>query len=274
MSTLGQASPAFVPQITGSDIPPSAPLAAARPQSPGTFVPPEPATLADTGLSSGDIEALILKLLLTNGPTIGRKIAEQVRLPFGLLVNQLRELRGQLLVTISDQGAMGDFEYILTEDGRPRAQFHMQRGTYCGAAPVPFDEYLAITRQQSQRSDRVRVSDVCRAMADLMVPPATLSQLGQAIHGGRGLFRYGQPGNGKTSIAGRPMAAGPKPIWVPRRIEVTGEIIRVFAPAVHVEAPLQSGHEQWLDARPHDRRWVRIRRPLIMVGGELRLEQL
>jgi hypothetical protein len=63
-------------------------------------------------------------------------------------------------------------------------------------------------------------------------------------------------------------------IWIPRTITVTGEIIRLFDPANHEEAPLAGANDQFLNLLRYDRRWVRIRRPLIVVGGELRLEQL
>ena len=78
--------------------------------------------------------------------------------------------------------------------------------------------------------------------------PATLAQIGQAIHAGRGLFLYGQPGNGKTSIAERIIRAVSQHIWIPRTITVTGEIIRLFDPANHEEAPLTDAARQ--AARP------------------------
>src|SRR6185436_5984284 len=112
-----------------------------------------------------------LKLLLTNGATVGRRIAEQVRLPFGLMTEILRTLRAQLLLTISNQGTMGDFEYELTDDGRKRAHWHSERCTYCGAAQVAIDEYIASVEQQSLRKLKVRFPDVCRALSDLMLPP-------------------------------------------------------------------------------------------------------
>ena len=85
-------------------------LTAPQPQSSAEFLPREPATLEETGLTANEVEALVLKLLLTSGPTAGRRIAEQIRLPFGLVADQLRALRSQLLLTISDQATMGDFE--------------------------------------------------------------------------------------------------------------------------------------------------------------------
>src|SRR6478752_10076181 len=235
MTTIGSTNSA-IPDSQSADRPVPAAAAQARLLPPrGAFFPAEPATFDEAGLLPIDVEPLVLKLLLS-GPTVGRKIAEQVRLPFGLMNELLRSLRGQLLLTISNQAAMGDFEYDLTEDGRKRAHWHAERCTYCGAAPVSLEEYITSVSKQSLRNIKVRLADICRALADLMLPPATLSQLGQAVHGGRGLFLYGQPGNGKTSIAERLSGAFSQHIWIPRRSSVTGEIIRLFDPANHIEA--------------------------------------
>jgi predicted ATPase with chaperone activity len=240
----------------------------------GDFVPPEPATLDETGLAQPDIEALVLKLLLASGPTVGRRIAEQLRLPFGLVADQLRSFKAQMLLNYSNQATMGDFEYALTDEGQQRAQWHAGRCTYCGAAPVPLADYIASVERQSIRKLRPKLPDLCAAFSDLLLSPALLSQVGQAVHAGRGLFLYGQPGNGKTSVAERVIRAASQYIWIPRTITVTGETIRLFDPANHEEAPLTSPQGQLIDALRYDRRWVRIRRPSIVVGGELKLEQL
>ncbi|HMC11011.1 MAG TPA: AAA family ATPase [Pirellulaceae bacterium] len=275
MTTLGPAAISLPSETTNAERPLALPAVHPRlPPSVRPFLPTEPATLEETGLLPNDVEPLVLKLLLTSGPTVGRKIAEQVRLPFGLMAEQLRSLRAQLLLTISNEGAMGDFEYDLTDDGRKRAHWHAERCTYCGAAPVPLDAYIASVEAQSLRKLKVRLPDICRALADLMLAPVTLSQLGQAVHAGRGLLLYGQPGNGKTSIAERLINALPPYMWIPRTVTVGGEIIRLFDPASHVEAPLEGPTGQLLDTLRYDRRWVRIHRPLIVVGGELRLDQL
>ena len=240
----------------------------------GEFLPAEPTSLEQTGLTPTDIEALVLKLLHTSGPTVGRRIAEQVRLPFGLMTEQLRALKAQMLLNYSNQATMGDFEYELTDDGQKRAQWHAARCTYCGAAPVQLEDYIVSVREQSISRVRPKLPDLCAAFSDLLLSPATLSQIGQAVYAGRGLFLYGQPGNGKTSIAERVIRAISPHIWIPRTITVTGEIIRVFDPANHEEAPLTNPQGQLLDVLRYDRRWVRIKRPSIVVGGELKLEQL
>lgn len=238
------------------------------------FLPREPETLDEAGLLPGDVESLILKLLLNSGPVVGRRIAEQIKLPFAIVADQLRSLKGQLLLRLSDQGAVGDFEYELTDDGERKARWHAERCTFCGAAPVPLEDYLASVEQQSIRKLKPKLPNVCAAFSDLMIAPSTLSQLGQAVHAGRGLFLYGEPGNGKTSIAERLIRAIGQHLWIPRTIAVSGEIIRLFDPANHEETPLTNPHGQLLDLTRYDRRWVRIRRPVIMVGGELRLGQL
>jgi predicted ATPase with chaperone activity len=237
------------------------------------FFPKEPATMEEAGLSPTDVEALILKQLLTGGNATGRKIAEQIKLPFGIMQDLLRGLKQQLLVNYKAQASMGDFDHELTEEGEKRARWYVDRCTYCGSAPVPLREYIRSIERQSVKRARPTTKDLANAFSELSLPQTTISQIGQAIYSGRGLFLYGQPGNGKTSIAERVIRAVSQAIWVPRTITITGEIIRVFDPANHEEAPTGSSG-QLLDLARYDRRWVRIKRPSIIVGGELRMEQL
>jgi predicted ATPase with chaperone activity len=100
-----------------------------------------------------------------------------------------------------------------------------------------------------------------------------LDRLGPAVNSGRGLFLFGPPGNGKTSIAERITAAFGNEIWIPRAIGVDGEIVRLFDPLSHDEVPLAPG-TGLIDSRKIDKRWVRIRRPTIVAGGELTMSQL
>ncbi len=99
------------------------------------------------------------------------------------------------------------------------------------------------------------------------------AKLGPAVNSGRGLFLFGSPGNGKTSIAERVTAAFGKHIWIPRAIGVDGEIIRLFDPVNHEEVPLAPG-QGLLDQQRIDKRWVRIRRPTIVAAGELTMSSL
>src|SRR4029079_1832427 len=57
-------------------------------------------------------------------------------------------------------------------------------------------------------------------------------------------------------------------------IEVEGSIIRVFDPVNHQPLGEPDHSELLTPDRSHDARWVRCRRPMVMVGGELTLAAL
>ncbi len=116
------------------------------------------------------------------------------------------------------------------------------------------------------------IEELDEAFSDLIVEPNLKNQVGQALFAGNGFFIYGAPGNGKTSIAERVGRAYGQTIWIPRAIGVEGEIIRFYDPCKHAEAPIEA--DEQIDVRSLDHRWIRIRRPTIIVGGELTLERL
>jgi predicted ATPase with chaperone activity len=99
------------------------------------------------------------------------------------------------------------------------------------------------------------------------------TKLGAAMNSGKGMFLFGFPGNGKTSIAERVTRAFGETIWIPRSIGIDGEIIRVFDPSQHEEAPVESDGGL-LTLNKADQRWVRVKRPTIIVGGELTMDHL
>jgi len=240
------------------------------------FFPDEPQTRAQSELSVSEIESLILKLLLNCGLATGRDISQHIRLPFGIVKDELLSLKGQLLVSYRDGAPMNDYEYELTELGVKRAKMRAEQCTYFGAAPVRLSTYIKAIKQQSIENATPRLADLQRAFADLQLPPAVISQIGQAVNAGKSLFLYGAPGNGKTCIAERVIRAVSEYIWIPRCITVTDEIIRLFDPSMHEEVPLEEdkNDDRSMNARKADRRWIRIRRPTVVTGGELTLDML
>ncbi len=240
------------------------------------FFPDEPLTREQTGLSATEIESLILKLLLNCGVATGRAISEHIRLPFAVIKIELASLKIQLLVSYRDGAPMNDYEYELTELGVARARRRAEVCTYFGAAPVRMPKYIEAIEKQSIGNATPRLADLQRAFADLQMPQAVISQIGQAVNAGKSLFLYGAPGNGKTCIAERVIRAVSEYIWIPKCVTVTDEIIRVYDPSMHEEVPLvdESKDDQLLESLKIDRRWVRIRRPTIVTGGELTLDML
>jgi predicted ATPase with chaperone activity len=238
----------------------------------GGFTPRSPQTLAEAGLTVADLESLMLKTLLQQGCMTGHKIAGQLRLPFSVAIEVLRLLKGQMLVNYKASAPMGDFLHELTDSGVERAQRWIRRSTYCGAAPVPLQDYIASVEKQSLRKTKPKYNQVAAAFHDLSLSQEMVSQIGQAATAGKGLFLYGSPGNGKTSIAERVIRPFGDTIWIPRTIIVGGEMVRLYDPTNHQEVPVDR------EAAPGesriDGRWVRIKRPTVVVGGELTLEHL
>jgi predicted ATPase with chaperone activity len=237
------------------------------------FVPVEPASLAAAFLTESEVEALALKYLLARGDASGRDVADQVKLPFVLIDELLRRMKNDQLVVHRGSAPMNDYQYQLTDLGRERGRRLVAHCSYFGSAPVSLPEYVASVKAQSLMEQHPTPEDLRRAFGDLVLGERMFDRLGPAVNSGRGLFLYGSPGNGKTSIAQRITAALGKEVWIPRAIGVDGEIIRLYDPVNHEELPLPSGGGL-LDQRKIDRRWVRVRRPTIIAGGELTMSAL
>lgn len=240
------------------------------------FLPLEPKSLRDISMTESEVESLILKYLLARGNASGRGIAEQIALPFVLLEDLLRGLKHDQLVVYRSSAPMNDYVYELTDLGRERARRYAAHCTYFGAAPVSLPEYITSVKAQSLDHQAPTEERLRAAFADLLINPQMYARLGPAINSGKGMFLYGFPGNGKTSIAKRVTLSFGQHIWVPRAIGIEGEIVRLFDPMNHQETPLAA--EQLssgvLNEIKVDQRWVRIRRPTIVVGGELTMDQL
>ncbi len=258
--------------------PPSQPLAQKSGQhsdslKPVSWAPEEPATIEAAGLSGSEVENLILKALAAQSEATGRFLSEHIRLPFRLIEPLLASMKQDQLVAHKGAAMMNDYVFQLTSFGRERAKLLSAHCTYYGAAPVPLSAYVASVQQQSLVNQHPTEEDMHRAFEDLLIDKLMLRRLGPAVNSGRGMFLFGAPGNGKTSIAERVTAAFGETIWIPRSLGVDGEIIRLFDPGMHDEAPVEAC-EGLIDHHKIDRRWVRIRRPTIIAGGELTMDML
>jgi hypothetical protein len=237
------------------------------------IIPAEPKSLEHAGLSESIVEEIVARLLLSRGEMTGRGIADHLKLPFRLVEPVLSRLKMQQLTVYAGSTAMNDYVHVLTDAGRDRARRHLLKTTYFGAAPVPIEHYIRSVQLQSIESQHPTREDLKRAFADLLIPDDLLSRLGPAINSGRGMFLYGYPGNGKTSIAERVTKSFGQYIWIPRAVLVDGEVMRFFDPLNHEESPVREGDGLLRDNNV-DHRWVRIRRPTIVAGGELTMSML
>lgn len=238
------------------------------------FIPRSPRSLREARVSPGLLERIIFRFLLQCSTSAGRQIAAQVALPWRLIEPVLRQYRQDKLLELTGTSAAGDPQFALTAAGRDKARQFQSESTYYGAAPVQLEDYTASVQAQSLCRSRITRDELVHAFEDLALSDAVLNRIGPAVNSGRGMFLYGESGNGKTSVAERMVRAFDSDIWVPKAIAVDGDVIRVFDPAVHTLATAESSEFQLLDADETDRRWVRIQRPTIVAGGELTMEEL
>lgn len=248
-------------------------LGSAKEDEAGPFFPRDPDSLDATGMTSEEIERLLLKYLLARGSASGRRLSQQVCLAFNIIDPLLRALKTEQLVVFKGSATMGDYEYALTELGRERARRYNEECTYFGSAPVALKDYLQAMSSQSIAKQHATEEDLQEAFADLIINKKMLDKLGPAINSGRGMFLFGEPGNGKTSIAERVTNCFGSTIWIPKALGIDGDIIRIFDPAIH-EVVEEAGGEGLFNLSGVDQRWINVRRPTVVVGGELTMAEL
>jgi predicted ATPase with chaperone activity len=236
------------------------------------FLPKEPTSLEETGLTATLIETLILKYLLLIGSAAGRQTADVLCLGFNLIEPLLLSMRQRQLLVHSGSAHLGDYIYALTDQGRQRAKSAMDQCAYIGAAPVPLEEYNVSVEAQTVRAEAPQRAQLEKAFSDIAIERDMLDLLGPAVNSGAGLFLYGAPGNGKTTLARRITACFGNSIWIPRAITEDGQFIKLFDAAFH--EPLDGNKRGLLKTQEHDHRWVKIRRPTVVVGGELTMNAL
>lgn len=252
----------------------AAPTPLPTPVATNGFFPKAPKSLLEVGVSADEVGRYILKLLAARGAFPGRKIAAHIRMLFPLVEEVLKDLRREQYVVLKGEALAGDYTYVPTDKGLATAKEFSRDCTYYGATPVTLAQYEAVMKLQSMTTQKVGVADLKQAFTGLEIQDNVLRMLGPAVNSGRGLFLFGQPGNGKTSIAERVARAFGEAIWIPRAIGIDGLVIRIFDPSMHTLVSKDDPFLQRIDSSELDQRWVRIHRPTVIAGGELTMDEL
>jgi energy-coupling factor transporter ATP-binding protein EcfA2 len=246
-----------------------------------------PATMAESGLGTGMISDLAIKSIYFSGELSGAQLSQTLKLPYrGIVQPVLEFLDREELVGIS--GGTGtserNFRYVLSRKGLDRVRDALSQNGYAGPAPIPLAAYNNAIRRQGLNDLNIREETVKAAYEGLVINAAMFDKIGPALNSGRSVFLYGPPGNGKTTIAkGMARLLGRDPVYIPYAVEVDGQIIKVFDDFNHKRiegAPAEAPLPDWMESadvgesQGIDDRWVKIERPIVMVGGELNLESL
>ncbi len=240
------------------------------------WTPPSVNSIADTGLNMLSIADLVLKVLYFGGYMAGHQIADIVKLPFTNVLDSVMDfLKREKFVEVRGSGGLGEagYQYLISQRGAEKAREALERSQYAGPAPVTLQQYIYAMHMQNREKMIVHEEDMRELMRDLVVSDEQLARIGPAVNSGRSIFMYGPPGNGKTTVAetvGR-LVLGDS-LWIPHAFDVDGQIVRVFDSVNHElteEEKLRLGTGVIPDTR-----WIKIKRPMIMVGGELTLHGL
>src|SRR5262245_32078738 len=241
-------------------------------------MPLAPRTIEETGVGGDMVLQLATRTLHIAGELTGLELAARLGVHFAVIEPGLELMKKDRQCEIVGGALLGapSYRYRITDAGRSRAALFLEHNQYLGHLPVALEQYQAYMQRLAEDAPlTVSRSSVRQAFSHLVLSDHVLDQLGPAIASGHSLFIYGPPGNGKTVIsqAIRNLLVGD--VAVPHALAIEGQIIRIFDPVNHEALEDPDAHDDRLERNPtFDRRWVRCRRPLITVGGELMLEHL
>lgn len=247
------------------------------------LLPTQPRTLPDTGLSRAFLTELALKTIHYSGQPSANHITERMCLPPAIVLDLLGILADDhLCEVVSSSNAMaGNYRYRLTSHGIDRVKDALERSRYAGPAPVTIEQYIEVMEQQRAVRPHPSRESIEAALSEVVLAPEVADNLARSLHSGRCMLVYGPSGNGKTMVLESFARHLEGTVLVPYAIYAQGQIIRVFDSSTHVPAfaspastlPPAGADEAWESPRP-DERWVVVRRPTVIVGGELAAESL
>ncbi|HEY5974436.1 MAG TPA: ATPase, partial [Geobacteraceae bacterium] len=193
-----------------------------------------------------------------------------IKLPHFLLERVLETLKKERQVEVkgADSYTTLSYRYRITDGGRERANRLMEICRYAGPAPVSFASYADMVESQTVKSIDVSEAEVSKALSHLVLSQKSIQRLGPAISSGQALFLHGPPGNGKSAIAEAIASVLPDTILIPYAVTVGGQIINIYDPVSHIRVTTDDG------GIACDQRWISVRRPVVMTGGELTMRML
>jgi predicted ATPase with chaperone activity len=234
---------------------------------------PQPRTINETGLADNFLGDLVCKHLHDAGVLDMSRLVERLALTGAVLEEILAFLRKDGRVEVLGQTGGQALRYGLTERGRSAARDALSRSGYIGAAPYPVSAYRSLIKVQTIHHGRIGSEDMHGAFGSVVLADSMLDQLGVALNSGRAIMIYGPAGTGKTYISSRLIRLFDEAIWVPHAIAINEAVIEIYDPQIHHRLDADEQHSLLL-SEGIDRRLLCCKRPIIITGGELSMEQL
>ena len=236
-------------------------------KTPMEIVPPVPLRVEDTQLDFGFLADLALKTVYADTNCTTERAADKLKLSMKVTEELLQHLYREKFVEIRGLISFGNNRYGMLDRGWQRAQRLLDINGYVGPAPVSLQAYTDMVLRESSSRDAIKSEAVRQVLSGLVLPEPTIQTLGLVAHSRRSLFMSGPSGNGKTTIATALHGAQSGEVWIPYAIEIDGQIIKVFDLHNHEPVPVN-------DTDRYDERWIRIKRPIVIVGGEMTIETM
>ncbi|MGQ7818348.1 AAA family ATPase [Metapseudomonas furukawaii] len=235
---------------------------------------PQPRTIRDTGLADNFLGDLVCKHLHDAGVLDLPHLVERLALTGAVLEEILAFLRKDGRIEVLGQAGGQALRYGLTERGRSSARDALARSGYIGAAPFPISAYRSLLKLQTIHHGRITARDMRTAFHGVVLAEAMLDQLGVAMNSGRAIMIYGPAGTGKTYISSRLIRLFAEAIWVPHAIAINEAVVEIYDPQVHQRLDDRPDANKLLLDEGIDRRLLCCKRPIVITGGELGMEQL
>jgi predicted ATPase with chaperone activity len=245
-----------------------------RPEPEANVIAPEgvpppkvPEAIEETELDFTFLADLVLKTVSLDANSTTDRVADRIKLPTQVAEQLLQHLYREQFIEIRGLVGFHNHQYAMLDRGWERSHRLFEMSGYVGPAPVSLGAYTAMIQSQERGREAVNPETVRHALSHLVLAESTIQTLGLVLSSRRSLFITGSAGNGKTTIAKALHGAQAGEVWIPYAIEVDGHVIKTFD--VHNHKPVEAA-----PAARHDPRWIKIKRPLVIVGGELTIESM
>jgi predicted ATPase with chaperone activity len=235
------------------------------------YVPKFPTQLDDVGIDPEVLSGLVLKHAFAVPKFSTEWMLKRMCLPLPVVTQLLEGLRADHMLEVMGHSGPFGYYYAATNRGREHAKQLLEISGYVGPTPVSLEDYINGLEFQFQHLPQISPEQIKEAIGQMVLPPHAHHIGGLAVMSRRSLFLHGPPGNGKTSLGHLLHEAVRGDIWIPHAIGIENQVIRLFDAECHELADDAASEDMLIRT---DARWVNIKRPFIVVGGELTMEAL